>query len=84
MMSGDKKSGFLIFCDKKSSGPGEFSIPGVDLKDKSLQDIVEAVERHIIVDAIHKGKNLDEAADKLKLTRQGLNSKIKKFSIEIK
>ena len=84
MMSGDKKSGFLIFCDKKNAGSGELRIPGVDLKDKSLQDIVEAVERHIIVDAIHKGKNPDEAAERLKLTRQGLNSKIKKFSIEVK
>ena len=84
LLSGDKKSGFLIYCDKKSSGSEELRIPGVDLRDKSLQDIVEAVERHMIVDAIHKGKNLDESAEKLKLTRQGLNSKIKKFSIEVK
>jgi transcriptional regulator with PAS, ATPase and Fis domain len=84
MMSGETKSGFLIFCDKKNTGSEDFRIPGVDLKDKSLQDIVEAVERHIIVDAIHKGKNLDESAERLKLTRQGLNSKIKKFSIEVK
>jgi transcriptional regulator with PAS, ATPase and Fis domain len=84
LLSNRKKSGFLIFCDKKSSGSENLTVPGVDLRDKSLQDIVEAVERHIVVDAIRKGQNLDEAAARLKLTRQGLNSKIKKFSIEVK
>ncbi|HNX25675.1 MAG TPA: hypothetical protein PKG60_16630 [Spirochaetota bacterium] len=84
LMSNEKKSGFLIFCDKKSSGSEELRLPGVDLREKSLQEIVEAVERHIIVDAIRKGKNLDESAEILKLGRQALNSKIKKFSIEVK
>jgi len=84
LISSEKKSGFLIFCDKKNSGSEELRVPGVDLREKSLQEIVESVERHIIVDAIRKGNNLDESAAKLKLTRQGLNAKIKKFSIEIK
>jgi len=84
LVSNEKKSGFLFFCDKKSSGSEELRVPGVDLREKSLQDIVEAVERHIIVDAIRKGKNLDESAEMLKLTKQSLNSKVKKFSIEIK
>jgi len=83
LISSEKKSGFLIFCDKKSSGSGELRLPGVDLRGKTLQEIIESVERHIIVDAIRKGKNLDESAEILKLTRQGLNSKIKKFSINI-
>lgn len=81
LISNEKKSGFLIFCDKKSPGSEEIRLPGVDLRGKSLQEIIESVERHIIVDAIRKGKNLDESAEILKLTRQGLNSKIKKFSI---
>lgn len=84
MLSNEKKSGFLIFCDKKVAETGGLKIPGVDMRDKSLQEIVEAVERNIIVDAIRKGKSLDESAAKLKLSRQALNSKIKKFSIEIK
>jgi len=83
LISNEKKSGFLIFCDKKPSGSEELRLPGVDLREKSLQDIIEAVERHIIVDAIRKGKNLDESAALLKLSRQALNSKIKKFSIEV-
>ena len=84
LMSNEKKSGFLIFCGRKGSESGELRLPGVDLRDKSLQEIVESVERHIIVDAIRKGKTLDESADMLKLSRQALNSKIKKFSIEVK
>ncbi len=83
LISNEKKSGFLIFCDKKGSASDGLKLPGVDLRGKSLQEITEAVERHIIVDAIRKGKNLDESAEMLKLTRQGLNSKIKKFSIEV-
>ncbi len=83
LISSEKKSGFLFFCDKKSSGSEELRVPGVDLRDKSLLEIVESVERHLVVDAIRKGKNLDDSAEMLKLTRQGLNSKIKKFSIEI-
>jgi len=82
LISSEKKSGFLIFCDKKATGSEELRLPGVDLREKSLPEIIEAVERHIIVDAIRKGENLDAAADILKLTRQGLNSKIKKFGIE--
>lgn len=83
LLSADKKSGFLIFCDKKNPESGELRIPGVDLKDKPLQEIVDAVERYIIVDALRNGKNIAESAEKLKLTRQGLNSKIKKFSIKV-
>ena len=83
LISSEKKSGFLIFCDKKNSGAEELRLPGVDLRDKSLQEIVESVERHIVVDAIRKGKNLDESAGILKMSKQALNSKIKKFSIEV-
>jgi hypothetical protein len=83
LVSNEKKSGFLFFCDKKTPGSEALRLPGVDLRDKSLPEIVEAFERHIIVDAIRKGKNPDESAGILKLTRQALNSKIKKFGIEI-
>jgi len=81
MMSGGKKSGFLIYCDKKSDGDDEFKIPGVDLRNKSLQEILESVERHLIVDSLHKTSNIDEVSEKLKISRQALSSKIKKFDI---
>jgi transcriptional regulator with PAS, ATPase and Fis domain len=83
LISSGKKSGFLIFCDKKGLDFEELVVAGVDLRGESLQSIVEAVERQIIIGAIRKGKNLDESAELLKLTRQGLSSKIKKFGIEL-
>jgi len=83
LISSEKKSGFLFFCDKKSPGLEELRVPGVDLRGKSLPEILESIERHIVVDAIRKCENLNESAEMLKLTRPGLNSKIKKFSIEI-
>jgi transcriptional regulator with PAS, ATPase and Fis domain len=81
MTSSGKKSGFLIFCDKKAPGENEFKIPGVDLREKSLVEMLEAVERHLIVDSIQGCENLDKAADKLKITKQALSSKIKKYGI---
>lgn len=84
MVSSGKKSGFLIFCDNKAPGDKEFKIPGVDLREKSLAEILEAVERHLIVDSIRNSGNLDAAAEKLRLTKQALASKIKKYGIHYK
>ena len=83
LYSGEKQAGFLIFCDKKGLDFEELIVAGVDLRGESFQNIIEAVERQIIIGAIRKGKNLDESAKLLKLTRQGLSSKIKKFGIEL-
>lgn len=82
LKSNEKKSGFLIFCDKENTGSEEFKIPGADLIGKSLQETMESAERQIIVDTIRKNKTLDESAAALQISRQSLNSKIKKFSIE--
>ena len=83
LFSGEGRSGFLIFCDKKGLDFEELIVAGVDLRGESLQNIIEAIERQIIIGAIRKGKDLAEAAAILKLTRQGLSSKIKKFGIEL-
>ena len=84
MVSSGKKSGFLIFCDRKIPGEGDFKIPGVDLRGKSLNEILESVERHLIVETMQKGISLDEASEKLKVTRQSLASRIKKYGINYK
>ena len=81
MTSSGKKSGFLIYFDKRGTGSDEFNIPGVDLRNSSLAETLESVERHIIVEAIRNSSNLDEASEKLKLSRQALSAKIKKFNI---
>lgn len=84
MASSGKKSGFLIFCDKKGQGDNEFKIPGVDLRNKSLVEILDAVERHLIVDAIRTGSDIERASEKLKITKQALAAKIKKSGIHYK
>lgn len=81
MTSSGRKSGFLIFCDRKAPGENEFKIPGVDLRDKSLTEILESVERHLIVDSLHGSECLDAAAEQLKLAKQALSAKIKKYGI---
>lgn len=85
LMSGGKKSGFLIFFDNRSSSGGDFTIPGVDLRGKSLQDVLDSVERHMIVESLRKNENTNQAAESLGITRQSLSSRIKKYGIsEIK
>ncbi len=81
LMSGGKKSGFLVFFDNKNSSVGEFTIPGVDLRGKSLQEVLDSVERHMIVESIRNNESSEKAAEKLKISKQALASKIKKFGI---
>ncbi|HPS56937.1 MAG TPA: helix-turn-helix domain-containing protein [Spirochaetota bacterium] len=81
LLSGGRKSGFLIFFDNKSSSDNAFTVPGVDLRGKSLQDVLDSVERHMIVEALQKHENNEKAAESLNLSRQALGTKIKKFGI---
>ena len=72
---------YLIYFDKNNVGGNDFKIPGVDLRNMPLSEIIESVERHLIVDAIRNSDKLEDAAGKLKLSKQALSSKIKKFNI---
>ncbi len=81
LLSSGRKSGFLIFFDKKEMDEKSFTVPGVDLRGKSLQDILDSVERHLLVEALRNNEKHDKAAEALKISKQVLSSKIKKFSI---
>ena len=81
LLSSGKKSGFLIFFDNKSKADNSFKIPGVDLRGKSLQEIIDSVERHMLVEALRNNAAHDKAAVSLKISKQALASKIKKFGI---
>lgn len=83
LMFGSKKTGYLIFFNKKGPGEGGMKIPGVDLRDKSLSDMIEAVERQLIVDSLQGSADIAECVDKLKVSKQSLNSKMKKYGIEL-
>jgi transcriptional regulator with PAS, ATPase and Fis domain len=81
LLSSGKKSGFLIFFDNKSTADYSFKIPGVDLRGKSLQEIIDSVERHMLVEALRNNATRDKAAEALKISKNSLASKIKKFGI---
>lgn len=81
LLSSGRKSGFLIFFDNRSSAENAFTVPGVDLRGKSLQDILDSVERHMIVEALRKHENNEKAAKSLNLSKQVLAAKVKKYGI---
>lgn len=81
LLSNGRKSGFLIFFDKSGSTENAFTVPGVDLRGKSLQDILDSVERHMIVEALRKHENNEKAAKSLNLSKQVLAAKVKKYGI---
>lgn len=54
-----------------------------NLENKTLKDIVEDVEKHIIMDMLQKNNmNKNETAKQLGLSRQGLYKKIYRYGIE--
>ncbi len=83
LISNDKNVGYLIFVDKSlSESPGSV-FPGIDMNTMSLNEMLESVERHIIVDSLRQHKNnMKEAAQKLKLSPKALANKIEKYGID--
>ncbi len=82
ILSGSRKNGYLIFFDKGKNGTEGLRIPGLDLQNMPLPDILQAVERQLIVDTLHGEPDLGRSAGKLKITRQQLAAKIKKMDIK--
>jgi len=83
LFSNKKKVGFLIFCDREDHFSTGLMMTGVDMRKLSLSETIASIERKLVVDALKDG-NLSQAADDLKITKQNLSSKIKKFDIEYK
>lgn len=83
LMNNGRRVGFLIFCEKNAPQSRELRIPGVDLRDKSLTEMLEELERFFIVTTLKECRSLDKSAERLKITRQSLNSKIKKYNIDL-
>jgi transcriptional regulator with PAS, ATPase and Fis domain len=83
LMSDDKNVGYLIFVDK-FPGEGKAILPAPDANAKSLNEMLESVERSIIVDSLNQnGNNIKEAAKNLKLTAKALTAKIEKHGIKL-
>jgi transcriptional regulator with PAS, ATPase and Fis domain len=82
--SKEKVVGFLIYCDRVLNGSPGFSLPGIDIKGLSLSQILDSVERLLIVDKIKEHEyNLSMVAKTLKIAKKSLMRKIDKYGIKI-
>ncbi|MFW5770185.1 MAG: helix-turn-helix domain-containing protein [Spirochaetota bacterium] len=84
MISSDRKVGYLYYCDNDINRKGDMLLPGIQGGIESLKDILDSVERHVIVEAIkHNDGNTGKAADMLQVSRSMISKKIKKHAIDI-
>jgi transcriptional regulator with PAS, ATPase and Fis domain len=84
LVSNEKTVGYLYYCDRDMNEEPGVILPGVNIKGLSLGEILEAVERGLIVDSLNEhGHDVGKAAGDLKATRPQILSKIKKFGISI-
>ncbi len=84
LISNKKKNGYLIYCDKGLNEPSSLLFPNVNMEGQSLKAMLDSVERLLIVDSIRDNKyDVGETAKKLKLTKKSLESKIKKYGIDV-
>jgi DNA-binding NtrC family response regulator len=61
------------------------AFPSEDIEDRSLFEIIEACERHIILDMLERSHwSQTEAAERFKIPLSTLNQKIKRLHIEVK
>jgi len=79
-----KKLGFLIFCHTPSNKKeNSLSFSGLDVDGLSFKEILDVVERHIVVETFNIEGNLTTVAKKLQISKQALNNKIKKHNIDL-
>lgn len=80
----DQIVGYLIYCDRALNEPPAFTIPGIDRAGMSLQQILNFVERSVIVESIKKqDHDLGKVAKSLKMSRKSLEKKIEKYTIDV-
>lgn len=82
LVSDNKNVGFLIYCDKDINEEPGVLLPGINVQGLSFEKIMEAVERAVLVNSINSyNGNLGDVEKNLGLSRQALNTRIKKFGI---
>lgn len=85
LTSENKKVGFLNFIDKNFNETSGAKFPGVDFNTMSYDEILQSVERSILVNCIQQNNNdLDKTAKKIKLTKKTFLKKIEVLGIDIK
>jgi hypothetical protein len=84
LVSDDKNVGYLIFVDKSLGEKSAPAFPGPEMEAMPLNEMLESVERSIIVDSLRQnGNNVKETAKSLKLAVKALSNKIEKHGIKM-
>jgi hypothetical protein len=84
MISNEKNVGYLIFVDPHLNESTAPVFPGLDISTMSLTEMIDSVERSLIVDSIRRNNNnLTESAKQLKLSVKALSAKIKVHGITL-
>ncbi len=80
----DQIVGYLIYCDRALNESPDCTVPGIDRTGMSLQQILNFVERSVIVESIKKeGRDLGKVARSLKISKKSLEKKIEKYTIDV-
>ena len=84
MKSSGEKVGYLIYFDSEISEHEDFVISGMDISGMSLAEILDVVERQVLIATLRKEPDLQKVAKSLLITKQVLFTKIKKYKIDLK
>ena len=85
LSSGGETKGYLIFVDSSLAPKAEHSMPNINMHGLSLAQKTQECERCFIVESLKKNAlNLDKTASELKITKQSLLVRAKKYHINLK
>ena len=84
MKSSGETVGYLIYFDSEISEHEDFVISGMDISGMTLAEILDVVERQVLIATLRKEPDLQKAAKSLLITKQILFTKIKKYKIDLK
>ncbi|HNV45747.1 MAG TPA: helix-turn-helix domain-containing protein [Spirochaetota bacterium] len=84
MTSGERTVGFLIYCSRSKTDHARPATPHVETAGMSLNQMLDAFVRKVLVDAVKThGYNLETIAKELGISRPALLKKIQKYRISM-
>lgn len=84
LVSNGKDVGYLIFVDSGLNETSGSVFPGIDIGTMSLNEIIQSVERSVLVESIRRNNsNMDVISKKLKISKSLLSKKIESHGIHL-
>jgi DNA-binding NtrC family response regulator len=84
LKNNDATIGFLIYCSRGLNEASQTVLPQIETKRRSLDQMLDAYVRKILVDAVKEhGYNLDAIAAELRISKNSLLKKIQKYRISV-